>query len=173
MIVTFKATLDDFTEATFHSLKLRKRLRPWYRRLSTYALLLVGLGVGRFLSPSEPLKLAFGFGIALILMGCDEFLYRKLIYRRSRDFHLKQLGIKLPLEYKVKLSEFGLKLVEGERETDVPWTEIESLEEISKRIFINERNGSVTVIPFSAFLIKSEKDNFLKTFHFFLTRSKP
>lgn len=171
MIVTFKATLDDFTEATFHSLKLRKRLRPGYRRLSTYALLLVGLGVGRFLSPSEPLKLAFGLVIALILMGCDEFLYRKLIHRRSRDFHLKKLGFKLPLKYEVELSEDGLKLKEGDEESVIAWGKVGSVERIRERIFLNETDGSVTVVPLSAFSNEGEGQHFLETASKFLKTS--
>ena len=163
MIVTFKATLDDFTEATFHSLKLRKRLRPWYRRLSTYALLLVGIGVGRFLYHSELLKLAIGLEMALILMGCDEFLYRRLIFRRSRDFHLKKLGLKLPMTYEVGLTEEGLTLKEGESESVLAWRDVRSIERTRERFFLNEGDGSVTSIPFSAFRDEAERNRFFET----------
>jgi hypothetical protein len=163
MNVSFKATLDDFTEATFHSLKRRRRLRPWHRRLSTYAVLLLSVIAGRFLAPTEILKLAAAIPIAIPLLGLDEFLYRRLIYRRSRDFHLRKLGFKLPLPYEVHLSESGLKLVEGGEETDLPWAEVASVEQIRERIFVNERDGSVTVIPFSAFQSEADRERFFNS----------
>lgn len=163
MLISFKATLEDFTQATYHSLKLRKRLRPWYRRLSTYAILLIGIGVGRFLSNSELLKLGLGLLIALFLMGCDEFLYRKLIFRRSRDFHLKKLGLKLPLPYEVELSDEGLKLTEGDEETVIEWDKVRSIEQSRERIFLNESDGSVSVVPLSAFSDEGERRRFIET----------
>lgn len=170
MIVSFKATLEDFTQATYHSLKLRKRLRPWYRRLSTYAILLIGIGVGRFLSNSEPLKLGLGLLIALFLMGCDEFLYRKLIYRRSRDFHLKKLGFKLPLKYEVELSDDGLKLKEGDEESLIEWEKVRTIERSKERIFMVEADAAVTVVPISAFSDEGEQRRFLETAGAFLKK---
>lgn len=172
MNVSFKATLDDFTEATYHSLKRRRRLRPWHRRLSSYAVVLIAVIGGRFLAPTEVLKLGAAIPIALTLVGLDEFLYRRLIYRRSRDFHLRKLGFKLPLPYEVHLSESELKLVEGAEESILPWTEVDSVERIGERIFINEKNGSVTVIPFSAFPGDSDREAFFETTRRFVETSK-
>jgi hypothetical protein len=170
MIVTFKATLDDFAEATYHSLKKRRRLRPWYRRLSTYAILLIGIGAGRFLSNSEPLKLAIGLMIALLLMGCDEFLYRKLIYRRSRDFHLKKLGFKLPLKYEVELSDEGLKLKEGDEESVIEWEKVMAIERSKERIFLVEADSAVSVVPLSAFSDEAQQRKFIETAAAFLKK---
>lgn len=172
MIVSFKATLDDFAKATYHSLKLRKRLRPWYRRFSTYAILLIGIVAGRFLSSSEPLKLGFGLLIALILMGCDEYLYRKLIYRRSRDFHLKKLGFKLPLKYEVELTDGGVRLQEGNEESFIEWEKIRTVERSKERIFMIETDAAVTVVPATAFSDESEQRRFLETAANFLKNSE-
>lgn len=161
MRVTFQAGLDDFTETTYLSLKFARRLVPWYRRITSWAGLFAGLAVSRFVPMTEPTRLILALVIGIALIALDEFFYRKLIFKRTRDFYIRKHGHQIPAPIAVELAETGLVITQFNQEHVHPWPETARVVEEKDVIRIIGKNGSVASVRNRGFQNENERKAFL------------
>lgn len=159
--VAFDYTLDELVEVTLRS----QRKTKTYQRGVQRAILLAGVAtfvlVYLLIRDEFWVRIAIGVVGALVSMGLNLWLVRKVGARRLKKYYRELIPDQWPIHLEIELNENGVVASERDSTTELQWSRIAKVEEANRAVEFTTREGKLFVLRARAFQSEEEKQQFI------------